>query len=118
MRNNMIEQNRNTLPKDDLMEDGKLYVLKGNELQAILQRYGLSYEQFGKLVGKSRYTIGRWVSGDCSEIKMKYAQKLETIVGKSIYRMVILECRQKRRKQEEEYKRYQEERAIRKNLKS
>ena len=114
----MSERNKNTSSMEDQIVDGTIYILNGSEFQAILQRYGLSYEQFGKLIGKSRYIIGRWASGECRQIKIKYAQKLEAILGKSIYRTVLFEYREKRRKKEKEHKKYLEERALRMNLKA
>lgn len=50
MRNNLIEQNKNTLPKDDLIVDSTLSIFKGSEKKATLQGYSLSFDQFGQLV--------------------------------------------------------------------
>lgn len=73
------------------------YVISGRELEAVIKKYGLSQEEFGKAIGKSRMTVNRMIS-ESGCIKLRYAQILEDIVGCDIYTMILEQFREKKKR--------------------
>lgn len=96
----MKNSNNNT---EQAIRNAEKYGINGDELRAILSRYGLKHQEFGIAIGKSAVTIRRWIS-EGGKIKLRYAQILEELIGNDTYLMLITEIREERRKRDEEFR--------------
>lgn len=103
---NYMESSKNN--KEQAIKSAERYAINGDELRAILSRYGLKHEEFGIEIGKSAVTIRRWIS-EGGRIKLRYAQILEELIGNDTYLMLITEIREEKRKRDEEYKEFLKE---------
>jgi DNA-binding transcriptional regulator YiaG len=62
-----MQQNVSYRSLTNKRELGDLVSMTGSELRAALQRLGLRHGTFAQLLGVHRVTVGRWLSGLCSE---------------------------------------------------
>ncbi len=94
-----MKKTNNTEPENErvVQFNAERYVITGRELEAVLKKYGLSQEEFGKAIGKSRMTVNRMIS-ESGTIKLRYAQILESTVGSDIYSMILAQYRVKQKR--------------------
>lgn len=83
--------------------------MKGKELRFTLTRLGLTYKEFGELIGKSGNSVQRWISYNMN-IGEKYLLPLRKSFSKSVFKQIEAEWNihlDEIKQKEDEYLEYQ-----------
>lgn len=82
--------------------------MKGKELRFTLTRLGLTYKEFGELIGKSGNSVQRWISYNMN-IGEKYLLPLRKSFTKSVFKQIEAEWKShldEIKRKEDEYMEY------------
>lgn len=78
--------------------------MKGRELRHVLVRFGLTYSEYSRMIGKSESTIQRWISYD-TLVAERYIMPLRNLFTNKVFEKIEKEWIQiqiERQKQIEE----------------